>query len=109
MLCSMAAARADDPRYGPPLPRNAAEELARTLRAVADPTRLQILSVILDSSDGRATVSQLTEALGLRQPTLTHHVQILVDDGLLERTRVGKFIWLSVAASRRPAIEDLLR
>ena len=93
----------------PPLGRSAAEDLARTLRAVADPTRLQLLSVILDSADGRATVTQLTEALGLRQPTVTHHVRILVEDGLLEREPDGKFVWLSVAADRRPAIEDLLR
>lgn len=93
----------------PSLGRSAAEELARTLRAVADPTRLQLLSVILDSADGRATVTQLTEALGLRQPTVTHHVRILVDDGLLTREPEGKYVWLSVALDRRPAIEDLLR
>ncbi len=97
------------PGSNPPLARSAAEDLARTLRAVADPTRLQLLSVILDSADGRATVTQLTEALGLRQPTVTHHVRILVEDGLLEREPDGKFAWLSVAADRRPAIEDLLR
>jgi len=51
------------PGSNPPLARSAAEDLARTLRAVADPTRLQLLSVILDSADGRATVTQLTEAL----------------------------------------------
>lgn len=68
-----------------------------------------MLSIILDSADGRATVGQLTEALGLRQPTVTHHVRILVEDGLLEREPEGKFVWLSVAADRRAAIEDLLR
>ena len=92
-----------------PLEWAAAEELARTLKAVADPTRLQLLSVILDSADGRATVSQLTEALGLRQPTVTHHVRILAEDGLLQRRPEGKFVWLSVADDRRAAIVDLLR
>lgn len=96
-------------RGGTPLHRSAAEELARTLRAVADPTRLQMLSVILDSESGRATVGQLSAALGLRQPTVTHHVRILVDDGLLRREPEGKYVWLSVAPSRRGAIEDLLR
>lgn len=98
-----------DASAGAPLGRSAAEDLARTLRAVADPTRLQLLSVILDSDDGRATVTQLTAALGLRQPTVTHHVRILVDDGLLQREPDGKFAWLSVAPDRLPAIEDLLR
>lgn len=91
------------------LERSSAEELARTLRAVADPTRLQLLSVILDSADKRATVGQLADSLELRQPTVTHHVRILVDDGLLIRERAGKYIWLSVAADRLASIEDLLR
>ena len=98
-----------DGHVDPPLPRSAAEVLARTLRAVADPTRLQMLSVILGAEDQRATVGQLAEVLGLRQPTVTHHAHILVEDGSLERHRDGKFIWLSVSPDRRAAIEDLLR
>ncbi len=93
----------------PRLERSTAEVLARTLRVVADPTRLQLLSVVLDSADGRATVGQLADALGLRQPTVTHHVRILVEDELLIRRRSGKYIWLSVAPDRLAAIEDLLR
>lgn len=92
-----------------PLPRAAAEGLARTLRVVADPTRLQLLSVVIDSTDGRATIGQLADALGLRQPTVTHHARILVEDGVLRRERVGKFVWLSIAPDRLPAIADLLR
>lgn len=92
-----------------PLARSSAEELARTLRAVADPTRLQLLSIVLGSADGRATVGQVADALGLRQPTVTHHARILVEDGLLVREREGKYVWLSVAADRLAAIEDLLR
>ncbi|GAA1954655.1 ArsR/SmtB family transcription factor [Microbacterium aquimaris] len=91
------------------LDRGSAEDLARTLRAVADPTRLQVLSVILSSEDGRATVSHLTEALGLTQPTVTHHVRILVEDGMLRREREGKFIWLSIEPARRAAVADVLR
>ncbi len=83
--------------------------MTRTLRVVADPTRLQLLSVILGSTSRRATVGQMADALGLTQPTLTHHVRILVEDGVLVRERDGKFIWLSVADDRTAAIEDLLR
>lgn len=93
----------------PPLARAAAEQLSRTLRVVADPTRLQLLSVVLSSTQQRATVGELAEALGLRQPTVTHHVRILVDDGVLIREPEGKFVWLSVTEERRSAIEDLLR
>jgi len=83
--------------------------MTRTLRVVADPTRLQLLSVILGSTSRRATVGQMADALGLTQPTLTHHVRILVEDGVLVRERDGKFIWLSGADDRTAAIEDLLR
>ena len=86
-----------------------AEELARTLRAVADPTRLQILSIILGSVDERATVGQLADVLGLRQPTVTHPVRILLDDEFLTRQQDGKLGWLSVSPSRRSAVEDFLR
>lgn len=105
----MTAPPAPKPRVGAALNRGAAEELARTLRAVADPTRLQILSIVLGSADERATVGQLTEALGLRQPTVTHHVRILLDDGFLAREQDGKLGWLSVHPTRRSAVEDFLR
>ncbi|MFN3337316.1 MAG: ArsR/SmtB family transcription factor [Thermomicrobium sp.] len=105
----MSAQRAFEPPAGGALDRGAAEELARTLRAVADPTRLQILSIIQGSADERATVGQLTDALGLRQPTVTHHVRILVDDGFLAREQDGKLGWLSVHPLRRSAVEDFLR
>lgn len=102
--------RTTDPAVsGVPLPRSTAEELAQTLRAVADPTRLQLLSLILGAEEGRATVGQLAEVLGVSQPTVTHHVKILVEDGLLMREREKKYIWLSVASERRAALEDLLR
>lgn len=91
------------------LDRTAAEELARTLRAVADPTRLQILSIVLGSAEGRATVGQLADTLMLSQPTVTHHVRILVSDGFLKREQAGKLGWLSVDPGRLAAVEDFLR
>lgn len=105
----MSAQSASKPPTVGALDRGAAEELARTLRAVADPTRLQILSIILGSDHERATVGQLADQLGLRQPTVTHHVRILLDDGFLTREQDGKLGWLSVDASRRSAVEDFLR
>lgn len=92
-----------------PLARTDAELLARTLRVVANPTRLQMLSVILGAEGEKATVGQIAEALGFSQPTVTHHAHILIEDGLLDRLRDGKYIWLSVTPDRRAAIEDLLR
>lgn len=92
-----------------PLERSAAETLARTLRAVADPTRLQLLSMIAGAPHDGATVGDLAATLGLSQPTVTHHLRILVDDGVLVREQRGKYVWHTIAPERRSAIVDLLR
>lgn len=104
------APHADEPTPAySPIERTTAETLARTLKAVADPTRLQLLSMIAGAPDEEAAVGDLAAALGLSQPTVTHHLRILVDDGVLVRERRGKHIWHSIAPDRRSAIIDLLR
>ncbi|WP_438353994.1 ArsR/SmtB family transcription factor [Microbacterium sp. CJ88] len=90
-----------------PLDRASAEDLARTLRAVADPTRIQVLSMLAASPQG-ATVQTLTDGLGLRQPTVSHHLRIMHDDGLLDRRQDGRKVWYQIAADRRASIIDLL-
>jgi ArsR family transcriptional regulator len=92
-----------------PLDRSAAETLARTLRAVADPTRLQLLSMIIGAAGGEVTVGDLAASLGMTQPTVTHHLRIMVEDGLLVREQRGRQAWHSIAPDRRAAIVDLLR
>ncbi len=91
------------------LGREAAEALARTLRAVADPTRLQLLSLIERTENHEATVGELTTGLGLRQPTISHHLRVMVEDGLLRREQRGRNAWYSVTPERRTEINDLLR
>jgi ArsR family transcriptional regulator len=91
------------------LDREAAESLARTLRAVADPTRLQLLSLIRRSPNAEATGGELAERLGLTQPTVSHHLRIMVADGLLVREQRGRNAWFSVASDRAAEIDDLLR
>lgn len=104
-----AARREESPAVGDPLARAAAEEMARALRAVADPTRLQLLSMIAGAPTGEATVGDLATALGLTQPTVTHHIRIMVEDALLIREPRGRQVWLSIAPGRRDYILDLLR
>ncbi|WP_022890234.1 ArsR/SmtB family transcription factor [Agromyces italicus] len=91
------------------LDRETAESLARTLRAIADPTRLQLLSLIRRSPNAEATGGELADRLRLTQPTVSHHLRIMVDDGLLVRDQRGKHAWFSVAAERAAEIDDLLR
>ncbi|MBB2959589.1 MULTISPECIES: ArsR/SmtB family transcription factor [Pseudoclavibacter] len=92
-----------------PLSRPAAEALASTFRAISDPTRLQVLSMLLGSATGEATVGELATSLGLRQPTITHHLRILLEDGILTREQRGRHVWMSIARERKQEIVDLLR
>jgi ArsR family transcriptional regulator len=91
-----------------PLTRSQAESLAGVLKAVADPTRLQLLSMINGSPAGEACVCDLTAPLGLTQPTISHHLKILVDAGLLSRERRGKWAWYTIVSGRLDAVRGLL-
>lgn len=106
---SAANRRESDAPAEAPLERGVAEDIARVLRVLADPTRLQMLSVIAGSPDGEVTVGDVVDALGLRQPTITHHVGILVADGVLQRDPRGRQVWLSITPARAAAVRDLLR
>ncbi|MGW3350782.1 ArsR/SmtB family transcription factor [Nonomuraea rubra] len=91
-----------------PLSRPQAEQLAGALKAVADPTRLQLLSMISASESGEACVCDLTAPLGLTQPTVSHHLKILVDAGLLTREKRGKWAWYAIVAHRLQALRGLI-
>ncbi|MGN9842233.1 ArsR/SmtB family transcription factor [Nonomuraea sp. H19] len=96
------------PVVAQPLTRSQAEHLAGALKAVADPTRLQLLSMISGSEAGEACVCDLTAPLGLTQPTVSHHLKILVDAGLLTRERRGKWSWYAIVPDRLDALRGLL-
>jgi ArsR family transcriptional regulator, arsenate/arsenite/antimonite-responsive transcriptional repressor len=76
-----------------------ATDLARTLKALADPTRLRLVSMVAAHEGGEACVCELTGPLGLTQPTISHHLKILVDAGIL--TRDKRSVWAYYAL--RPA------
>lgn len=65
--------------------------LAQSFRALSDPTRLRLLSLVAAHENGEASVVDLTEPLSLSQPTISHHLKILVDAGLLTREKRG--VW----------------
>ena len=91
-----------------PLERGQAEELTRVLKAIADPTRLQILSLINSQPDARACVCDLADAVGLRQPTISHHLKVLTEAGLLQRERRGTWIWYSLDSDQWERVRGLL-
>ena len=94
---------------GAPMDRDTAERHARLLKAVADPARLQLLALIKSSDGGEACVRDLTEPLGLSQPTVSHHLRVLTAAGLVTRESRGTWAWYSVSAERLAELSDLLR
>jgi ArsR family transcriptional regulator len=91
------------------LDRVAAERLAKLLKAVAEPTRLQLISMIQSSAAGEACVCDLSVPLGLRQPTVSYHLKILADAGLVTVERRGTWMWYSLVPGALDSLSRLLR
>jgi ArsR family transcriptional regulator len=83
-----------------PLDRVEAQEVAGLLKAVSDPARLQLLSIIRAADECCASVYDLTPALGLAQPTVSHHLKVLTEAGLLTRERRGQQAWFTLVPER---------
>ena len=90
-----------------PLDAHAAEQLAAALKVIADPARLRLLSLIQAQPDGEACVCHLQEPLGLSQPTVSHHLKVLVDAGLLKREQRGRWAYFQVVPDQLSALGDL--
>jgi ArsR family transcriptional regulator len=91
-----------------------AERLARVFKALGDPTRVGLLSLIAASAGGEACACDLIEPVNLSQPTVSHHMRQLIDAGLVTREQRGKWAYYrviigtlrSVAMSLTPAFEE---
>ncbi len=79
------------PAPGPTMDAADAERTARTLKALADPARLRLLSIIAAHDGGEACVCDLTEPVGLTQPTVSHHLKVLAEAGFVTREKRG--VW----------------
>ena len=90
-----------------PLARNSAEKISELLKAVADPTRLQILAMIAQADQQEACVCNLTGPLKLSQPTISHHLKKLNEVGLIDRERRGTWVWYSLNKDRWSEIANL--
>ncbi|WP_369054256.1 ArsR/SmtB family transcription factor [Kineococcus terrestris] len=91
-----------------PLGAEDAVRLARTLKAVADPARLRLLSLVSAHEGGEACVCDLTEPLGLSQPTVSHHLKVLVEAGLLTRDKRGVWAYYAVVPQALDALAAVL-
>lgn len=86
----------------------AAEKLARALKAVADPARLRLISIVASHESGEACVCDLTEPLGLGQPTVSHHLKILVDAGILSREKRGTWAYYRLVPGALESLANVL-
>ena len=75
----------------PPLDADEAQDLARRLSALADPVRIQLLSIV--ASRGEVCSCELVEPLAKSQPTISHHTTILANAGLLVGEKRGRWTW----------------
>jgi ArsR family transcriptional regulator, arsenate/arsenite/antimonite-responsive transcriptional repressor len=85
------------------------EELARVFKALGDPTRVRLLSIIAAQPGGEACVCDLVAPVGLSQPTVSHHMKQLVDAGLVTREQRGRWAYYSVVGSALDALSGALR
>jgi ArsR family transcriptional regulator len=83
-----------------PLDTVAAAELASGFSALADPVRLRVLSMLAASPEGEVCVCDFVEPLARSQPTVSHHLKILSEAGLVQGDRRGKWVWYSLNRSR---------
>ena len=91
-----------------PLGAEDATRLASTLKAIADPARLRLLSLVAAHEGAEACVCDLTEPLGLSQPTVSHHLKVLVDAGLLTRDKRGVWAYYRLVPGALDALAGVL-
>lgn len=84
------------PLGGPALSTEQAIELERLFKALSDRNRLRILNLLLQADGGAVCVCQFQPALGIAQPTVSHHLKQLVEAGFLEREKRGTFAYYTL-------------
>lgn len=79
-----------------PLTEEQAERITPLLKAIADPVRLRLVSLVASHVDGEACVCDLNDAFDLSQPTISHHLKVLHEAGLLDRSKRGVWVYYKV-------------
>ncbi|TKV58270.1 winged helix-turn-helix transcriptional regulator [Nakamurella flava] len=91
-----------------PLSPAEADEWAHRFKAVADPTRLRLLGLVAAGPDGEACVCDLTDPVNLSQPTVSHHLRVLVEAGLLTRQQRGRWAYYRTVPAALAALAHVL-
>jgi len=91
-----------------PLTQSQADDLARSLKAIADPARLRLLSIIAASEGQEACVCDLTEPLDIGQPTVSHHLKILAEAGFVTRSKRGTWAYYALVPGALDSLSRVL-
>lgn len=91
-----------------PMDAATADDLARKLKALADPARLRLLSIVGASEGAEACVCDLTDPIGLSQPTVSHHLKVLMEAGFLTRSKRGTWAYYTLVPSSLAELSALL-
>lgn len=91
-----------------PLSESRAEELAMAFAVLADPVRLRLLSLLASAASGEVCVCELVEPLGRSQPTVSHHLKILADAGLIVGDKRGRWVWYRAVPDRLDQLRGVL-
>lgn len=90
-----------------PISHSAAEQLAAKLKALADPARLRLLSIVASSSEQEACVCDLIAPIGLSQPTVSHHLKVLTEAGFLTRSKRGTWAYYRLVPQSLAEVADV--
>ena len=96
------------PLSAEPLSQAQAEQVAPLLKALAEPVRLRLMSLIASHPGGEACVCDLTGAFDLSQPTISHHLKVLHEAGLLDRDKRGVWVYYRVRAEALASVGALI-
>lgn len=96
------------PVTGGALDDESAQQLARVFRALGDPTRVRLVSLIAAADGAEACICDLTDPVGLSQPTVSHHMKLLAQAGLVTREQRGKWAYFRLADDAFGALRDAL-
>jgi ArsR family transcriptional regulator len=97
-----------DPVLAEPLDAGEAEDLAAAFKVLADPTRLRLLSLIANAEGREVCACDLVVPTGRSQPTVSHHLSILAEAGLVTREQRGRWAWFKVVPERLAVLRDAL-
>ena len=108
LLTPAESAACCSPLCAQPMSMEQAEQVAPLMKALADPVRLRLMSLVASHEDGEACMCDLTDAFELSQPTITHHMKVLHEAGLVDRDKRGVWVYYRVRPQALAAIGALI-